>query len=307
MKTKLTREEIKAALTGPSGSVRTPFNRDGSIDYRGLATVIDHNIQNGSRTVLLTAGDSHYIILTDREIEDITKFAVRQTAGRAMVVAADRYYDTGRAVEFARFAREAGADLYMALPPDWGHSVTPETLAEHYTAVAKHIPVMMVTNIFTPRGVAFGMRAVKHCLERVKGIVAVKDDFCGEFGRRMTLLVHEQWAVFSGGLKSNYLDIWPYGGHGYLSTLITFRPQVTHEFWSTLQARDIDRARELLQKYEVPWVDFILASQGGFDAAIHGMLEIYGLAKRWRRKPYYSLSDQEMTKLRACLKENSLL
>jgi four helix bundle protein len=33
---------------------------------------------------------------------------------------------------------------------------------------------------------------------------------------------------------------------------------------------------------------------GGFDASLHGMREMYGLGTRWRRKPYYSLSDADM-------------
>jgi hypothetical protein len=36
---------------------------------------------------------------------------------------------------------------------------------------------------------------------------------------------------------------------------------------------------------------------GGFDAAMHGAMELLGLCGRWRRKPYYSLSDAEMDRL----------
>ena len=49
MQQEMTREEIRAALTGPFGSVRTPFLEDGSIDYDGLRSVIDFNIEGGSK------------------------------------------------------------------------------------------------------------------------------------------------------------------------------------------------------------------------------------------------------------------
>ena len=307
MKNKMTRDEIRAALTGPSGSVRTPFHRDGSVDYNGLRNVIDFNINGGSKTVLLTAGDSHYFALREQEIAEITKVAVKHTAGRAMVVAADRYYGTSQAVEFAKYSRDVGADILMVMPPDWGHSITPASLVEHYAAVAKHIPIMMVTNVFIPRGKEFGLETLKLALEKVPGIVAVKDDFCGEFGRRMALLVHDRWAVYSGGLKQNHLDIHPYGCDGYLSTLTSFKPKIAHDYWKAIQSNNLPRAKEIIRKYEVPWFDFIVSLKGGFDAGIHGMLEIYGLAQRWRRKPYYSLTDAEMDRLRSCLKELSLL
>ena len=54
------RDRVREALTGPIASVHTPFNEDGSIDFDGLRRSIDFDIAAGSRTVLLTAGDSHY-------------------------------------------------------------------------------------------------------------------------------------------------------------------------------------------------------------------------------------------------------
>jgi hypothetical protein len=38
-------------------------------------------------------------------------------------------------------------------------------------------------------------------------------------------------------------------------------------------------------------------SRRGFDTGIHGALEIFGVCQRWRRLPYYSLSNAEMEKL----------
>ncbi len=302
-----THQEIRAALTGPNGSIRTPFLRDGSVDYKGLRAIIDRHIESKNGTILLTAGDSHYVSLTEKEIAEVTRVAVEHTAGRAMVVAADRYYSTEQAVEFAKFSKETGADVLMVMPPDWGHSTTPESLIEHYAAVARHIPVMVVTNIFIPRGFAFGMKTLQLALEQVPGIVAVKDDFCGDFGRKMALLVHDRWAVYSGGLKQNHLDIHPYGCDGYLSSFTTFVPRIADDYWKAIQSNDLPRVREIIRKYEIPWFDLIASFPGGFDAGIRGMLELYGLAGRWRRKPYHTLTDAEMDRLRNGLKDLSLL
>ena len=116
----MTKDEIRSNLTGPVSSIRTPFMKDGSVDEDGLRSFIDRGIDGGSRTMILTAGDSHYYCLTDQEIADITKITVDHTAGRAMVISADYFYSTDRAIEFARFSKDVGADLYMTLPPTWG-------------------------------------------------------------------------------------------------------------------------------------------------------------------------------------------
>ncbi len=307
MQQEMTREEIRAALTGPFGSVRTPFLEDGGIDYDGLRSVIDFNIDGGSKTVLLTAGDSNYLLLSDEEILKVTQVAAEHTAGRAMVVAADRYYWTGRSVEFGRQVRQMGADVLMVLPPDWASSCTAQTLSEHFAAVAEEIPVMVVTNIFSPRGMEFGLETLKVLLQQVPGIVAIKDDFCGQFARRMSLLVHEHWAVFSGGQKQNHLDLHPYGCDGYLSTFASYCPRVAHEYWDAIQAGNIEKARQIVETYDMPLFDYLPGLTGGFDAGMHGMLELYGIAQRWRRKPYYSLNDEEMDALKSFLQGLSVL
>jgi len=52
------REKAKMALTGPVASVPTLFSRDGSIDWNGLRNCIDFVISGGTKTILLTHGDS---------------------------------------------------------------------------------------------------------------------------------------------------------------------------------------------------------------------------------------------------------
>jgi len=51
-------------------------------------------------------------------------------------------------------------------------------------------------------------------------------------------------------------------------------------------------------QYEHPFFDTIFSLPRGFDAGMHGMLELHGICKRWRRPPFYSLSDAEMERLR---------
>ena len=283
--------------------MRTPFHEDGSIDFDGVRKIIDFDIAAPSNAVVLTAGDSHYFALSDAEISEMARVAVEHTSGRAMVVVADRQYATPQAVEFARYAADTGADVLMALPPDWAHSATPETLVEHYAAVAEHIPVMLVTGVFIPRGIDFALESLEMICDRVDGVVAVKDDFCGEFARKMGMMVHDRWAVWAGGQKQNHMNTYPYGCDGYLSSFISFRPAVAHQYWDAIQTNDLPAARAVIHDFDMPFFDFIRTFQGGFDAAIHGVLEITGLAGRWRRKPYYSLDDGEMEVLSDFLRD----
>ena len=303
----MTPDEVREHLTGPFPSIRMPFTVEGDVDYDGLRNEIDSVLAAGSRTILLTAGDSHYMCLSDDEIAQVTRVACEQTAGRAMVVAADRLYSTARAVEFAQFARSVGADLVMAQPPNWGPSCTPETLVDHYGAVSGHLPVMIVTNVFSAQGPEFGLKTIGLTLDRCPNVVAIKDDLCGDFARRLCLLAHERCTLFAGGRKVNHMNMWPYGCDGYLSTFMSFNPEIAHGYWRAIETQDMETARAIIRDYDMPYFTFISTLTGGWNAGLHGTLEVFGIAKRWRRKPYHSLDDAEMEKLRTFLEEKGLL
>ena len=301
------RDEVREHLTGPISSIRTPFNRDGSVDYDGLRSVIDYDLAAGSKTALLTVGDSHYICLSEEEIAEVTRVTCEQASGKGMVVAADRQHDTARSVAFAEFAKETGADVLMVLPPNWGPSCTVDSLAEHYVAVSGVMPVMIVTGVFLPLGDAFALETIERTLAASSNVVAVKDDMCGDFARRLCLLAHDRVAVFAGGQKVNHMNMWPYGCDGYMSTYITFDSDVSNRYWKAIEAMDLVTARGIIRHFDMAYFDFVSTLTGGWNAGFHGAMELFGVTKRWRRKPYYSLNDEEMETLAEFFKGKGLL
>lgn len=287
-------EEVRQRLAGPIPSIRTPFDKDGAIDFNALARVVDRCLDSGSTILMLTAGDSHYLCLSDEEIAAVTTAVCRQARGRAGVVAADRGHATGRAVDFARFAKSVGALCVMTMPPDWAGSTTPETLALHYSTVAAELPVMIVTNVFIPRGGAFGLETIGRAVDASSGVVSVKDDFGGDFCRQLCLQFHDRISILAGGQKINHLAMEPFGGaHGYLSTFACLVPDVAARYWSAIGRGDVDGARKICQLIDIPFFDTIKTLPGGFDAGMHAAMEAVGIAGRFRRPPYYSLSDSE--------------
>ena len=289
---------VRRSLSGPISAVHPVFQRDGSLDFDGLRTQVDRNIAAGTGVLLLTYGDSLHSLLTDAEVADLLRAVVEHGRGRAMVVAADRQWWTGKEIEFADFARTAGADVLMVLPPHWAGSVTHDSLVEHYRAVAEHIPVMLVTALFFANQ-ALGLRVIRTLVDTVPNIVAIKDDVTGEFARKMAGIVHDRWAVLSGGQKQNHLDLHPYGCDGYMSTYLHFMPDVAQAYWRAIQANDLAAAASIIEAYDVPWFDLAFTLDGNFDAMFHASQEVFGIGGRWRRAPYHSLTDAEMERVRA--------
>lgn len=66
-------------------------------------------------------------------------------------------------------------------------------------------------------------------------------------------------------------------------------------------------ARQSVKTIDQPLFEHVMHYPGGFDACLHALAEIRGLAGRWRRKPYHSLTDEKMERLRSFLSERHLL
>jgi 4-hydroxy-tetrahydrodipicolinate synthase len=291
-------ERIQHGLSGPIASIRTPFLRDGEIDYDSLRAMVEFDIEAGAGALLITWGDSLFALLSDQEIADITKAAVDHTRGRAVVAACTGRWTTRPAVEFAKYCRDIGVDVLQVFLPMWYPGcLNAETTIEHHSAIAAHIPVMANSAELQRVGAADGMQIARTLIEEATNVVAMKADVTGEYDRAMTSLVNDYWTMFAGGQKSFHLELLPYGCQGYLSTFITFLPEVARTYWHAVTSGDQAAAVQIIEKIDRPFFEYILAAPGGFDAAMHGLMELCGLAQRWRRQPFSSLEDAAMEKL----------
>lgn len=58
---------------------------------------------------------------------------------------------------------------------------------------------------------------------------------------------------------------------------------------------------------DAPLFDLVSGFASGGNAGQHGLIELYGIAGRWRRKPSTSASDEELERLAAFLADRGLL
>ena len=284
-------EELRAALNSPVPSIRTPFTADGAIDFDGVRSQVDFVIEGGAQTLMVTIGDSLHTLLTDSEVAEVAEVVVRHNRGRAKVITADRQWATPKAVSYAKYCKELGADLLMLLPPDWAASTTPESLVDHFNAVGRHMPTMLVTAFFKQSGVLgtrspdFQMEVIRNLYERAPNQIAVKDDVLGEAGVNMCLLTHERWAIVSGGLMSNHMLQVPYGVDGYLCLLMSYKPEISWRYFNAVQKGDLPAAWRVIREIEKPLRSMMGTFEGGFNTVVHGMSELFGISGRHLRPP----------------------
>ena len=70
---------------------------------------------------------------------------------------------------------------------------------------------------------------------------------------------------------------------------------------------DYNAAAEVVKKYDTPMFKALIPLPGSFDAGMHAWSELTGIYKRWRRSPYYNLTDAEVEACGAELDKLGLL
>lgn len=295
---------VKEAITGIVPSFSTSFLENGELDWAGIERNVEFLLKAGAKTILLTQGDSLLTILRDQEVLELTKFVVEKTNHRAMVIGCGKQWCLPQSLEFAEACARAGCDVVIPVPPDWAQHSRAEYLLEYYRAVAKIMPVMALTNLLNGRGVPL---EVFEQIEPGSGIVALKDDAPPPYGRRVGSIARDKMAYLQGGTMEGFLDVAPYGADGYLPIYFRAFPEIDKGFWKAYTEGRIREAISFIDRYEVPFDRWCAENQANFDAAIRGMMEIAGIAKRYTRKPYSHLSDGQMDSLKQFLSDKGIL
>jgi len=291
-------QELRDRLQGPVNSIPTTFTREGEIDWEGLRGIVDVGIEGGSNVALLTYGDSQFAFLSDEEVGELTKAVVEHVNGRAVVVAATRRWWTRKAVDFAAYCKELGADLLMMLPSEeFAHD--PSSKAAWYKAAAREIPVMLVGDLKS-----FLLDAV--CDE--PRICSFKEDGGLESSLDQMVRYAGQWEFVTGGTLQRHLVQWPLGCRSFLSWPSSFAPLVAQRYWDAVQHGDLKAGFEIVRTVEMPFIQFCVERfPEGMQDVWRAAMEINGIAQRYLRPPRRSIQDAEMELVRDEMQRLGLL
>ena len=287
-------DDIRAAIDGPINSMPTTFLADGGLDWQGIGRIVDVGIDGGSGVSLLTVGDSQLELLTDDEVEELTRFLVERVAGRALTVAAAKRGPTARTVEFARFCRDVGVDALMVLPSQFA---TPAGTVELYIEVAAVMPVMLV-----------GMpdHALLDQIVDEPNICCFKEDGTLDYAVTTQAKYGHRWAFLTGGgLWRNYTQ-WPWC-RAFFCFFSCFAPHVARAYADAARSADVESAGRIIREVEFPFRDLVELVGGNFHALWRAAIELNGVAARGLRPPMTSATDAQLEALQPRLEALGLL
>ena len=289
---------IKGSIT----ALVTPF-RDGRIDEKALADIVDWQIAEGSHGISPCGTTGESPTLSHDEHERVIEVVVHAVRKRVPVVAGAGSNNTDEAIRFIRFAEAVGADAALVVTPYY-NKPTQAGMIEHFRALHDccELPIM-IYNI-PGRSVVDMTPETMGELARLPRIVGVKDatgDVARVSDQRETC-GHE--FIQLSGEDASALGFNAHGGTGSISVTANVAPRLCSEFQEATLARDYARALELQDRL-MP-LHRALFLEPGLAGAKYA-LSVLGKCAGEVRLPLVPVSEAVRRKIRAAMAHAGLV
>jgi 4-hydroxy-tetrahydrodipicolinate synthase len=229
----------------------TPFDPRGEVDEESLRRQVDWCVRAGAHGIVAPVNASEAPALTDEERRLVTRLVVETTAGRVPTVVGVTGVSQQAAVLYTRWAREAGADSVIAMPPYGVRLSEPEAIVAFYRAVAEaagELPVW-IQNWSGPAGTPMSVELVARLLAEIPHVSYLKEETLNA-SQMMTAIMAKAGAAcrgVMGGVGGRYLlDEFRRGACGTMPACQT--TDVHAAVWNALEAGDEAGARRLFNR-----------------------------------------------------------
>jgi 4-hydroxy-tetrahydrodipicolinate synthase len=296
-------DDIKTRLQGSMVALITPMLRDGTVDYKRLADLIDWQIEQGTHCLVAVGTTGESATLSMQEHSDVIRYFVQHVNGRIPVIAGTGANNTTEAIKLTQDAADAGADCALLVAPYY-NKPPQEGLYQHYKAIAEAVNIpQMLYNVPGRTVVDIAQETVER-LADIGNIVAIKDA-TGSVARGEQLIkaVGDRLVVLSGDDVSA-LELMKVGGKGNISVTANVAPKAMSETFTAALRGDFDAANQVHDVIKHLHRDlFIESSPIPAKYALHKM----GMIDKGIRLPLVWLAEQHHATIDNALVRANLL
>lgn len=284
-------------------AIVTPF-KNNKVDEKTLANLIEFQIKNGSSGIVPCGTTGESATLSFDEHDRVIALTIEIAKGRVPVIAGTGSNSTEEAIMLTKHAAKAGADASLQVSPYYNRP-TQKGLYEHFKAIAESadIPIILY-NIASRTGVNIEPETMAKLARECKNIVGTKEA-SGNLDQmsRIKALCPKDFQLISGD-DSLTLPILSIGGIGIISVVANLVPACVSQMVAEFEKGNIEKARQLHYKL-LPLIKAVFIETNPIP--VKTAMGLMGLCQPDLRLPMCSMSEDNLQKLNAALKEYGLL
>ena len=284
----------------------TPFTEAGEVDLDALSRHIASGVEAGPGGVFIACGTGEFHALDVAEFGPIVRTAVEVVAGRVPVYAGAGG-SVAHAKQFAKAAKEAGADGLLLLPP-YLVEVPQAGLVAYVRDVAAvtDLPVIVYN-----RNNARFTEASAIAVSKISNVIGFKDgtgdlDNVARIVHAVTSALKDEAKdfLFFNGLPTAETTQQAYRAVGvplYSSATFAFAPDLALAFYNALEAGNDELANALLREFFHPLVRLRDTVPGYAVSLVKAGVTFEGIPAGPVRPPLIMPSPDDLTELRSII------
>ncbi len=218
----------------------TPF-KNGAFDETAYERIIEWQIAQGTHGLVPVGTTGESPTLSHDEHKRVVEVCVETVRKRVPVIAGAGSNSTAEAIDFARHAKDAGADAVLIVMPYY-NKPTQEGLYLHVKAINDAVDIPIVLYNVPSRTVADMSVATMARCARLKNVVGVKDATANLARASLQRLACGPDFVMLSGEDATALGFNAHGGQGCISVTANVAPALCAEFQNACLAGDFAKA-----------------------------------------------------------------
>lgn len=284
----------------------TMFDAAGRLDEEATARHWEWLIRQGVDGLVIAGTSGEFIALEREERIRLFRLARQVAAGRVPLVFGSGHYATRLTIELSEIAVEEGASALIVILPYYQRPPKPAVIA-HYRELRAHVkvPLMLYNNPGNTACVDLNPREVAQLVEEdvlhmvkstYESVIPVHD---------LNLLVGDRMRIFYGSFLAAFEALCA-GAHGWISGILNVIPRVARRLYEVCVEEGNCHKGLALWKRILPLVHLYTYQLLGpaTDLAIYrAMLDIWGLAGGYSRRPFPPLTGEQTEMLRRILEQ----
>lgn len=281
----------------------TPFNEDGSIDWKSLESIVLHQLESGISGLVPVGTTGESPTLSHEENVQVVEKVIELAAGKVPVIAGTGSNCTDEAINMTRRAKELGATASLQVAPYY-NKPNQEGLYRHFMTIADQVDLpMVVYNIQGRTGVNINTPNLIQMADH-DNVVAVKEA-SGNLPQMMDVINSrpENFSILSGD-DNLAMPLTAMGGNGVISVVSNLIPGVMEEMIQAASKGELEKAREIHYRLLPLFKAMFLDTN---PIPVKAAMALRGQLEEVYRLPLCAPSDAIRIRLKEILKSQSLL
>lgn len=267
----------------------TPLSPDGQIDKKAFAAMLESLIEAQVHGIIVGGSTGEYYAQSAQERYDLGAYAKEVIGTRLPLVIGTGAIRTEDSVDYAKAAREIGADAILVSSPPYALPTEKENAVHALTVDrAANLPIMLY-NYPARMGVVMGEEYFAR-VGKSKNVVAIKES-SGDMANLHLLARKFPHIALSCGWDDQALEFFAWGAKSWVCAGSNFLPREHVALYEAcVLEKNFDKGRAIMTAM-LPLMDFL--EGGKFVQSIKHGCEIIGLTVGPVRAPLRPMNSEE--------------